>query len=108
MTIPCAASLPWAAIVFALLAGKEVGATGPLPVTGALRFSPRWFAPLPAGQQAKDPLPVGAIARLGSGRLRHAGEVTALAFSPDGKAILAGGHQGEEAVCVWDTATGKR
>jgi hypothetical protein len=39
-----------------------------------------------------DPLPEGAVARFGSGRLRHpGGDATAIAFSPDGKSVVTVG-----------------
>lgn len=52
-----------------------------------------------------DPLPDGAIARLGSLRLRHEQPITAGAFSPDSR-MLATVGQGGLLLC-WDTATGK-
>jgi RNA polymerase sigma factor (sigma-70 family) len=52
-----------------------------------------------------DPLPPGAIARLGTVRLRHSGTVNVVAFAPDGTALLSGDENGE--MRLWDTATGK-
>ncbi len=52
-----------------------------------------------------DPLPPGAIARLGSARLRHGGFVNSLAFTPDGKGLLAGAQDGS--LVLWDPVTGK-
>src|SRR5581483_1121905 len=51
-----------------------------------------------------DPLPPGAVARLGTLRLRHA-DVAALTFSKDGKLLISCSRDGE--VRVWDAATGK-
>jgi WD40 repeat protein len=51
-------------------------------------------------------LPSGAVARLASTFLRHAGSVNAVAVSPDSKAVASVGEDG--AVCVWDVATGRR
>ncbi|QJX00492.1 sigma-70 family RNA polymerase sigma factor [Frigoriglobus tundricola] len=52
-----------------------------------------------------DPLPTGAVARLGSTRWRHEGEAKSLSFAPDGKtlAVLSGN---DGAVTFFDTATG--
>src|SRR5262245_31580169 len=52
-----------------------------------------------------DPLPEGALARVGSVRLRHASAVGGLAFSPDGKVIATGGY--DEAMYLWDARTGR-
>jgi WD40 repeat protein len=51
-----------------------------------------------------DPLPAGAIARLGTVRFRHADYVRDIAFTPDGKTIISAGDDG---VRVWERATGK-
>jgi RNA polymerase sigma factor (sigma-70 family) len=53
-----------------------------------------------------DPLPDGAIARIGSGRMRHfaAYAPPPLAFTPDGKSIVSGGSG---SLRIWDAATGK-
>jgi WD40 repeat protein len=52
-----------------------------------------------------DPLPPGAKGRLGSVRLRHAGMVNGVAFSPDGKQLVSTGW--DESIRFWDEETGK-
>ena len=51
-----------------------------------------------------DPLPAGAVARIGSIRLRHTG-LSDLVYLPDGKTILTSGA--DRVLRWWDMATGK-
>ncbi|HJZ56606.1 MAG TPA: sigma-70 family RNA polymerase sigma factor [Gemmataceae bacterium] len=60
----------------------------------------------PAADVPCDPLPAGAVARLGSDRWRHEGEAASMAFSPDGK-TLAVLSKNAGAVTFFETATGK-
>jgi RNA polymerase sigma factor (sigma-70 family) len=53
-----------------------------------------------------DPLPAGAVLRLGSLRLRQATGSHSVAFSPDGKTIVSAAH--DRAIRFWDPATGKQ
>jgi len=48
-----------------------------------------------------DPLPAGAVARLGTIRFRNVNGVRGLAYSPDGKELVCNNQ------VVWDAATGK-
>src|SRR5262249_29709706 len=52
-----------------------------------------------------DPLPPGALARLGTLRLRHIRGGLSLAFSPDGKRVVSGGDS--DTSRLWDVSTGK-
>jgi RNA polymerase sigma factor (sigma-70 family) len=51
-----------------------------------------------------DPLPAGAVARLGAVRLRH-GSAHRATFSRDGRTLVTSGHDGS--VVLWDVRTGK-
>jgi RNA polymerase sigma factor (sigma-70 family) len=51
-----------------------------------------------------DPLPPGALARLGTLRFRHGQNVADIAFAPDGKSLAA---VDSDMLCLWDMATGK-
>jgi WD40 repeat protein len=52
-----------------------------------------------------DPLSPGTLARLGTDRMRHDGTVNAVAFSGDGKTVIAAGKG--QMVRSWDIASGK-
>lgn len=60
--------------------------------------------PIPIVDQHGDPLPSGAIARLGSVRLRHGAGLWDMAFSPDGETLATASGT---SVHLWDTRTGK-
>jgi WD40 repeat protein len=57
-----------------------------------------------------DPLPEGAVARLGTIRLRHLGMIRAVAFCPDGNTVVsAGGNWNQpDAIRFWDPITGRQ
>jgi RNA polymerase sigma factor (sigma-70 family) len=55
-----------------------------------------------------DPLPPGALARLGTTRFRHGSAVSFVAFSPDGKTLLSGGPDlNDNIIRFCDPLTGK-
>ena len=58
-----------------------------------------------AVDQYGDALPEGAVARLGTMRLRNNGWLKGVAFSPNGKILASTGM--DEAIRLWDAKTGK-
>jgi RNA polymerase sigma factor (sigma-70 family) len=92
---------PVSAGVGGLLAARPGAESAPPAVSDDW---PQPAACLPAEPSA-DPLPKGAVARLGSDRLRHAGPVEALCFSADGKVLVSASW--DKTARLWDAATGK-
>jgi RNA polymerase sigma factor (sigma-70 family) len=102
-------------LLAALVVGLAVGGVGlaghgwlgrspePVPVAVALQDTPGQGTKVPAGHVDLhgDPLPEGALARLGTRRFRQGG---LMALSPDGRTVVACGDQ---AIQFWDAATGK-
>jgi WD40 repeat protein len=67
-------------------------------------LAPLQAAPLRLTDAHGDPLPPGAVARIGTVRLRHGNTVASVAFSPDGKRLVSTDWQ---TVAVWDVRTGR-
>jgi RNA polymerase sigma factor (sigma-70 family) len=58
----------------------------------------------PVQDRYGDPLPPGALARLGTTRFRHDSWLTAFALSPDGRTLAAASGR---SIHLWDAATGR-
>lgn len=81
-----------------IIAGPLLSAEDPVPAKS--------HEPKPAEVKKDlygDPLPPGAVARLGTVRFRH--HSSAIAYSPDGKILASGGHDNH--IRLFDAATGK-
>jgi WD40 repeat protein len=70
-----------------------------------LLLSAALLQPAPMVDALGDPLPPGALLRIGTTRLRPGGMVTSMAFTPDGKRLVTANTR--TGVHVWDAATGK-
>jgi WD40 repeat protein len=101
--VPARRSLraPCFLLLLAALGASEGPFAAAAPVTG-----PETRETAPLFPPPDEPLPAGAVARLGTGRLRHTGSVFSIDFSPDGKVLVSAGS--DNRVCIWDAATGRR
>jgi RNA polymerase sigma factor (sigma-70 family) len=75
---------------------------------GAEQPQPKVDKPKPKAERNDrydDPLPPGALARMGTVRMRHGQLVNFVAFLPGGKTLLTVSQDGT--VCQWDVITGK-
>jgi hypothetical protein len=61
--------------------------------------------PPPLVDRHGDPLPPGALFRLGTTRFRHGGQIHAVAFSPDDKIVASVSDDAN--VWLWEAASGK-
>jgi RNA polymerase sigma factor (sigma-70 family) len=87
--------------------------TAGTPIQGAIDGPPAAANPSPGPAEADqerrdlygDPLPPGAVARLGTTRFRTPFEAHAIAFAPDGKTVAVSSRGG---LFLFDARTGKR
>jgi RNA polymerase sigma factor (sigma-70 family) len=108
-TMALAPTLAVAAGILLALGGAGVallpgGRQDPPPPAGPPARPPQLAEPAPRVDHEGVPLPPGVLARLGSSRMRHSGEVHTVTFAPDGRSLASTGPDG---VRVWDTATGR-
>src|SRR5262245_23241148 len=100
ITTGLSAVLATAGTVALTLRDLPPAAAEPKPIAAILETPRR-----PAVDALGDQLPDGALARFGTSRLRHGGELYALAFTPDGTGLVGVGTQWANQ--VWDIATGR-
>jgi RNA polymerase sigma factor (sigma-70 family) len=105
----------WRFAGFALVCAGLLGAGSLLlgrsakdaPKPGGEEGAPVQVAQGPQAAVEADPLPAGAVARMGSQRLRHAGIVGLLDFTSDGKELITASPVTGTSY-LWDVSSGKQ
>jgi WD40 repeat protein len=70
--------------------------------------SPRKNEPQVRLDDDGDPLPDGAVRRVGTLRFRQGGgQFDSLLVTPDGKTLISSTYYGDRTICAWDLVTGK-
>jgi RNA polymerase sigma factor (sigma-70 family) len=122
--VPAKARVLSALTFLAIALAGGTGLAGYQMLAGPQQPTPGAAAPKPAGRSADgaeadaaphartdrygDPLPEGAIQRLGTLRFRQGGgTIHGLFLSADGKTLVSKTYYGSRTVCAWDVATGK-
>ena len=88
--------------------GDLVGFGSMMGVLAAMALTVLGHNSAPAQTKADengDPLPAGAIARMGTLRWRHADAVNYVAYTPDGKMVLTAGQ--DNVIKLWERDSGK-
>jgi RNA polymerase sigma factor (sigma-70 family) len=87
---------------------KHSGARDPappnMPVSAIREHEPAGLGPAGTDRYG-DPLPPGALARMGTVRLRHGGKVEMIALFPDGRTLAAASR--DQTLRLWDLTTGR-
>ncbi|MBI3822712.1 MAG: WD40 repeat domain-containing protein [Planctomycetes bacterium] len=78
------------------------------PVGGGQVQGAHQAPPAPKSDAMGDPLPKGAVARIGTTRLRNGEPIHSLTVSKDGAILASGGSDRGTSARVWDAKTGKQ